>query len=517
MDESSRRPTASGVARRRRERRLRSWWRHEQQSIRMALGAAAHHSAQQDAAPRSQRTGTRAGEGEVFESREAPWGQNTPHPGERRAPLLEVRPLVWAQRHSVVQVVGAVSGLPTLDVPVPQMVDQLLSFLTALDSFDPEQVIEVPKISTPSRCPRTVLSVPQTAEQLVEVQTIISYSREVRISERNVEQTVFPSRYERSSERTVEQLVDIPVYDRGASSRRGPQEFVPAVPGQSSTAFGGGLQDFLPGQGSIAFSGAEHAHVAPRRSRRGGGPVGRPQHSVSGQSSTARGRGVAASSSPVRRPSSAEQPLVGSESSSRGRGTSPKALPSRSRSGRIQTASWRPSTSRRWVGGERLGIPLTTSWVPVLFGVFVLPETYSLGCLWFRIVRFPWSCSGYSTCVSRRCFWLLCHPFPCEGRPRILRSIHDLTVTCSLLVSPGKCTMLDFSGYGFREFPSPSYACLDTPCIWQSLVRCLKSTVRVYSGRRLPDMPYSALLGSIVDACYCQSTSVFLVLFPYSA
>ena len=49
-----------------------------------ALGAAAHHSAQQHAAQRSQRTGTRAGEGEVFETREAPRGQNTPHPEDRR-------------------------------------------------------------------------------------------------------------------------------------------------------------------------------------------------------------------------------------------------------------------------------------------------------------------------------------------------------------------------------------------------------------------------------------------------
>ena len=210
-------------------------------------------------------------EGEVFESRKAPRGQNTPHPGGRPAPLLEVRPQVWAQRHSVVQVVGAVSELPTLDVPVPQLVDQLLSFLTALDSFVPQQVIEVPKISTLSRCPRTVLSVPQTAEQLVEVPTIISYSRVVRISERIaeqtvfpsrderiseriVEQTVFPSRDERSSERVVEQLVDIPVYSRGASSRRGPHDSVPAVPGQTSTAFGGGLQDFLPGQYCVFWS-----------------------------------------------------------------------------------------------------------------------------------------------------------------------------------------------------------------------------------------------------------------------
>ena len=52
------------------------------------------------AAPRSQRTGTRAGEGEVFESREAPRGQNTPHPGERPAPLLEVRPQGLLERHT---------------------------------------------------------------------------------------------------------------------------------------------------------------------------------------------------------------------------------------------------------------------------------------------------------------------------------------------------------------------------------------------------------------------------------
>ena len=101
MDESGRRPTTSGVARRRRERRLRSWWRHEQQSIRMALGAAAHHSAQQHAAPRSQRTGTRAGEGEVFVSRKAPRGQNTPHPENGLEPLEEVsEPQAGIRRHT---------------------------------------------------------------------------------------------------------------------------------------------------------------------------------------------------------------------------------------------------------------------------------------------------------------------------------------------------------------------------------------------------------------------------------
>ena len=350
---------------------------------------------------------------------------------------------MWAQRHSVVQVVGAVSGLPTLDVPVPKMVNQLWSFLTALDSFVPEQVIEVPKISRPSRCLRTVLSVPQTAEQLVEVPMIISYSREERISERIVEQTVFPSREERiseriveqtvfpsrderSSERTVEQLVDIPVYGRGvdipvygrgASSRGGPQDSVPAVPGQSSSAFGGGLQDFLPGQGSTAFSGAEHAHVALRRSRRGGGPVGGPQHSVSGQSSTARGRArhrrFAGRLFILPGPGSCGF-IESSAEAEFGRAAFGGFRVPVSWQGHFAVdtsvtfvlcadgsgpASWRPTTSRRWVGGEGAWHPLTPSWVPLLaglFGVFVLPETYSLGFLWFRIVRFPWSYSGHS-------------------------------------------------------------------------------------------------------------------------
>ena len=146
--------------------------------------------------------------------------QKRPLPGTGSALLLEVLPQVGAQRHTVDQIVDAVSGPPTLDVPVPQMVNQLLSFLTALDSFVPEQVIEGPKISTPSRCPRTVLSVPQTAEQLVEVPTIISYS---------------------SLREIVEQNVDIPV----PHGRDG----------------GEGLLGLHPRQSSTAFSGADHRSV----------------------------------------------------------------------------------------------------------------------------------------------------------------------------------------------------------------------------------------------------------------
>ena len=88
-----------------------------------------------------------------------------------------------------------------------------------LDTHVPEQAIEVPKISSTPRPPRRrrVRFAEQTAEQLVEVPTIISYSSLCGI---------------------VEQNVDIPV-PRG-HGRVG----LGLHPGQSPTAFGGA--DFLP-------------------------------------------------------------------------------------------------------------------------------------------------------------------------------------------------------------------------------------------------------------------------------
>ena len=108
--------------------------------------------------------------------------------------------------------------VPSLDVPVPQMVNQLLEVCRQLDTPVPEQVIEVPKIS--SFCQshrRRVRFAEQTAEQLVEVPTIISYS---------------------SLRGIVEQNVDIPV-PRGRG-RVG----LGLHPGQSSTANSGA--DLLP-------------------------------------------------------------------------------------------------------------------------------------------------------------------------------------------------------------------------------------------------------------------------------
>ena len=80
---------ASGAAVRRRERRLRSAWRHEQLSVAMALAAAAHHSAQPNAALRGQKTGTRASEGEACEPYDALRGQKRPPPGMRPGVLVD--------------------------------------------------------------------------------------------------------------------------------------------------------------------------------------------------------------------------------------------------------------------------------------------------------------------------------------------------------------------------------------------------------------------------------------------
>ena len=88
--------------------------------------------------------------------------------GGRPSPLVEVRPQDRVLRRTVEQNVDAVT-LPTLDVPMPQKEDQPLALLLSAHLPDPEQVIEVPKISLPSRPTRRFPRILQTAEQLVEV------------------------------------------------------------------------------------------------------------------------------------------------------------------------------------------------------------------------------------------------------------------------------------------------------------------------------------------------------------
>ena len=200
-----------GAAKRRRDRRLRLHWRHEQLTLQMALAAALHHS--RDVGPvtynalRSQKT---AGDTEFFSLYEEELG------GTRPDRLYEVRPQERVQRRTVEQIVDNTLFLPTLDVPVPQMENELVEVCRLLDVFIPEQAIEVPKISSSRQSRRRrVRFAEQTAEQLVEVPTIVSYS---------------------SLHGLVEQNVDIPVphgRDRVGGGLLG------LLLGQSSTAFGG--------------------------------------------------------------------------------------------------------------------------------------------------------------------------------------------------------------------------------------------------------------------------------------
>ena len=151
MDESSWQPMMS-AAQRRRQRRLRSWWRHEQQSIAAALATSQHHSA-----PRGQKK-ARAGEGD-FELNFAAKIRRHPPPqvagtqhfamdvddvpaamGSRPDRLLNVSgPQERVQRRTMEQIVDCVPVVPLLDVPVPQMVDQLVEVLQPLDTVVPSR------------------------------------------------------------------------------------------------------------------------------------------------------------------------------------------------------------------------------------------------------------------------------------------------------------------------------------------------------------------------------------------
>ena len=73
-------------------------------------------------------------------------------------------------RHIVEPIIESFVPVPMVDVPVPQMENQLVEVCRLLDVLIPEQSFEVPKISSSSQsCRRRVRFVEQTAEQLVEV------------------------------------------------------------------------------------------------------------------------------------------------------------------------------------------------------------------------------------------------------------------------------------------------------------------------------------------------------------
>ena len=206
---------ALSAAQRRKQRRLRSWWRHEQQTVAAVLATFQHHSAPRG--PRTARTGGRArvevhgrvqedalpqAAGAVYFEMDTGEDDGSAPAAARPAPLLEVLPQERVQQRTAEQIVDPVPVVPLLHDAAPQMVEQLVDFLTPLDFPVPEQVIDVPKIVCPPRAARTVLGVPQTVEQLVEAPTIVSLIDVIR--------------------QPVEQPVDIPVRAWWTSSRFSP-------------------------------------------------------------------------------------------------------------------------------------------------------------------------------------------------------------------------------------------------------------------------------------------------------
>ena len=189
---------ATGAARRRRQRRLRAHWRHEQLSLQMLLAESQHH-----AAPRGQSKAR--SRGEESETNYA-FGQKTPLPNAastvyfdlfgaedvlaaRPTPLVEVRPQVGVQRHTSEQIIETFVPVQVLDAPVPQMGEvQVVEFMQQFDvPVVAEPVIDVPKILLDKTLRRMgdFSRPPQTAEQLLEVPTVVSFSS---LQQRAVEQ-----------------------------------------------------------------------------------------------------------------------------------------------------------------------------------------------------------------------------------------------------------------------------------------------------------------------------------------
>ena len=246
---------ATGAAKRRRQRRLRSWLRHERMTVAMALAEVTHHSA-----PRGQKT-ARAREEERDELYDVK-GLMTPPP-TRLTPLVEVRPQGRVQRH-VVEDLGELAPLvQILDLPVPQTVDYVADAVRILDFPIAEQVIEVPRISC-SPCPsRSPIPEPQSAEQLEEVPTVLSPKRiALQIAEQIVDtpvprgrgegrvqgflprqsSTATPSAEERISERIVEQFV-FPSSAKRTSERIGEKKCACRRESECGAAPGGQLMD----------------------------------------------------------------------------------------------------------------------------------------------------------------------------------------------------------------------------------------------------------------------------------
>ena len=169
---------------RRRQRRLRQWLRHERLSVAVALAETQHHTS------RCQKTARAGGGVRDAVHGEVPEALLSHEPGtlhftlddddslpelggSRPDRLDEVRPQERVLRNTVEQTGDVALGLPALDAPVPQMVDQPVDILKIIFQLSPaveEQVVAVPKIIQDPTPQRLEPSEPQQlVEQLVEV------------------------------------------------------------------------------------------------------------------------------------------------------------------------------------------------------------------------------------------------------------------------------------------------------------------------------------------------------------
>ena len=227
-------------------------------TVAMKLAAATHHSS--------------AKGGWQGATHDALRGQMTASSGGRRPGVLkEPEPanvVERVQRHILEQTVSA-PGLQILDAPVSQTVDQLVTALSHVDSFVPEQVIEVPKIPLPPCRPRTALREPQTAEQLVEVPTVVSWSMLIPVPRGSGGQRLQDSLPVQSpAAQPVEQLVDI--YSGGGLQGLRPGQGSTAFPGGSSQRTAAQIVDIpVPARVSRSFQGVPAFHDGDHRVRRG--------------------------------------------------------------------------------------------------------------------------------------------------------------------------------------------------------------------------------------------------------
>ena len=282
--------SAPGAAMRRRQRRLRQFLRHERLSVAMALAEKLHHTSRGLRFARAGEEGREEHDAlrrqrplppqpELFQLyEEEPGGSRPPCLGEPRGPQERILP------HTMELLADVVPVVQVLDFPVVLGGgDRVLEVLRKLDVPSVEQVIAVPKISMERVPQRSVLPVPQTAEQLVEVPTHPWYVAVVLASKvysrreiRRILQGLDPqgrggggargglqgSRAGQNSTAYLEQIDENPVpQGRGGGGARGGLRS--SLPEQNSAAVveqivdipaRRGLPDFLPGQGPSSSS-----------------------------------------------------------------------------------------------------------------------------------------------------------------------------------------------------------------------------------------------------------------------